>query len=106
MSAAVRRDTDWQLVGEIPEGLARWCAKPQVWQLVGPESCGVLEVLDLLFLGAEPSKLSRAQNAIEQHQPLDRTAQRRRPSIAVVGFVDRRVETLSLNVVKPTALMC
>lgn len=61
----------------------------------------LVEVPELVALGAKPVVLLVGQDGIQQHEPTNQPTQRRRLPMPVVGLPDRRVERLVLDVIHP-----
>ena len=60
---------------------------------------------DLLVNGGEPRRIAVQQQCVEEHQPLDGTAQRDGPAVPVLGFTDGLIERLVAHMVDARAVV-
>lgn len=105
MIPAVLVDADGQLLGKEPQRLAVLGLEGDVRIPVGRDVAfhHLVEVAELVALGAEPVVLLVGQDGIQQHEPTNQPTHRRRLPVPVVGLPDRRVERLVLDVIHPSA---
>src|SRR5207245_1777215 len=89
-----------QLVWEVANRLRRVGSKDEMWQLFAIQTSvqKQREMRDLLALCGEPGNLVPRQHGVEQHEPFDRSRQRRGSSKTVVRLANRVVETAVVEV--------
>ena len=59
---------------------------------------GLTEVRPLVLLGAEPGVTGVGEHRVQQHQPLDDAAERRRPAMPVIRLADRGIKRFVMDV--------
>ncbi len=103
--AALLVDADRQFLGKQAQRLAVLGLERDVRIPVARDIAlhRLVEVAELVALGAEPVVLGVGQDRIQQHEPTNQPTHRCRLPMSVVGLPNRRVERLVLDVIHPPA---
>jgi hypothetical protein len=94
-------DADWQLVGEAADDLVAPSTERDVRVLLVSKACSAgVEERPLVFRRAQPPASAIAEHGVENHDPLDHSADRVLAAIAVIWKPNRLVERLVVHVVQ------
>jgi hypothetical protein len=93
-----RKDTDRQLVREVPNRPIAPLNEHESRQLRRVQAMPLNEVRHLLSFGCEPGRLAIRENRIKNHQALDGSGHCRGAAMAIVGLADRAIQTLVMDV--------
>src|SRR3954469_8755559 len=98
---AVVADTNRELISEPAHCLTCVRRERQRWQIGEGNTPFRCEVDDLLPLGRQPLKTALAKNGVEDHQPFNGPAERKRSAVTIVRFSNSLVQRLVMNVEQP-----